>query len=160
MSSLVSQCSVDDLVIPTLASLAPSKNHPCRRWPSEGMVAKAKRPRVVSGALASQPMVVKAKLPKVAPDRSGPRWDRPAVKAVAAAIRLLDRTDPKRLQRIAEARIERRRERERKVAEAIARAPAPPVTPKPSEAELAARKAKALADAAAMVALMRAPRPI
>jgi len=109
--------------------------------------------------MTTQPMVAKAKPPKVALDRSGPRWDRQAVKTVAAAIRLLDRTDPRRLQRIAEARIERRRERERKVAEAIARAPAPPMTTGPTEAELAARKAKAIADAAALVALMRAPKP-
>lgn len=161
MPSKVSQwLSLDGLVVPTLASLAPSTNYRCRRWPSEKMVVKAKRPQVVSGALTTQSMVAKAKPPKVAPDRSGPRWDRQAVKAVAAAIRLLDRKDPKRLQRIADQRVQRRRERQRRVSEAIVSALAPPVTPKPSEADLAARKAQALAAAAALVAQMRSPRPI
>lgn len=58
-------------------------------------------------------------------------------------------------------RVQRRTDEADQVAQAIQSAPPParPVTPKPSEAELAARKAKAIADAAALVALMRAPRP-
>ena len=151
--------SLDDLVIPTLASLVPCPNHTSRRWPSQQMVDKAKRPSASSGRLTAQPKVAKAKPPKVDHDRAGIRWDRQAVRAVAVGIRLLDRTDPQRLQRIAQARIARRKDRERKVAEAVARAPAAPVTSGPSEAELAARKAAALANAAAMVALMRAPHP-
>ena len=214
MHSLVSQWSLDDRSIPTLASLVPSPNHAGRRWPSELMVDKAK-PRkarrsrawevsVANGPQSSQPMVAKAKPPKTTSDRSGPRWDRQAVKATAAAVALLQRTDPERLRKAAEkaawraerdrmaktptgrwelAKLRRefvgpptlrqwasmnRQTATRKVIEAkqahvAARVssapPAPPVPTGPSEAELAARRAKALAGAAALVALMRAPRP-
>ena len=144
-------------------------------------------------------MVAKAKPPKTTSDRSGPRWDRQAVKATAAAVALLQRTDPERLRKAAE-KAAWRAERDRMAKTPTGRwelakqrrefvgpptlrqqhrrgwagprripltfndlvasaPPAPPVPTGPSEAELAARRAKALAGAAALVALMRAPRP-
>lgn len=116
-----------------------------------------RRDRAANAGLSKPPATPKRPKPIPAGDRQ------PSAKATQGRpSRSACIGPPTRAQHAAAlARAERGIERRQAIraAEAAQAVAAPPVIPKPTEADLVARKAKALADAAAMVALMQALPP-